>query len=145
MPIKGTDMRIELEDKLRFRININNEKRKISWIADQTLEEGGTDTGPTPVEMMVSSLGACVATMIGYYAQQKKIDVNEMTVDVAFEKEKNPYRVTKIDVKVNYPGNPERKLQKILERISRTCIVHHTFAAPPQINLKFPWSKEESV
>lgn len=144
MPITGTKMRIELEDKLRFRINLESEKRKISWLADQTIEEGGTDLGPTPVEMLVSSLGACVATMIVYYAQQKKIDISEMTVDITFEKEKNPYRVSKIDLKVHYPGKTDKKLQRIVERIAHTCIVHHTLTTPPEINLSFPWTEEEA-
>lgn len=134
-------MRITPEEKLRFRIEIEGKDRKISFVCDQPTEEGGTDQGPTPVEMLVSSLGACVATMIAFYANQKKIDISEMTVDVTFEKLKNPYRVGSIDVNVNYPGQTDERLQKTLERIAHTCIVHHTLETPPEIRIKFPWSK----
>jgi uncharacterized OsmC-like protein len=136
----GPNIHIKLEEKLRFRMDINENNRNISWICDQPVEEGGTDAGPTPLEMMMASLGACVATMIAFYLQQKKIDAKDLTVDVGFVKEQNPYRVTKIDVKVNYPGETDAKLQKILERVAHTCIVHNTFENPPEINIEFPWS-----
>ncbi len=135
----GPNIHIELEEKLRFRMNINESNRNISWVCDQPVEEGGTDQGPTPVEMMMASLGSCVATMITFYAQQKKIDLSGFSVDVGFEKEQKPYRVSKIDVKVNYPGETDEKLQRILARVAHACIVHNTLENPPEIHIEFPW------
>lgn len=134
-------MKIIHEDKLRFRIEVKGKDREISFVCDQPVEEGGTDQGPTPVEMLVASLGACVATMIGFYANQKKIDITGMSADVSFEKLKNPYRVGSINVFVNYPGETDDRLQKTLERIAHTCIIHHTLENPPQMQIRFPWTQ----
>ena len=132
-------MKIYPEEKLRFRV----EKDDLSFVIDQIEEEGGTNQGPTPVEILVGSLGGCVATMIGYYCTDKGIDFSGMVVEVDWVKEKNPYRVSEIKVKVNFPGETDRKLQKILERVAHTCIIHQTLTTPPKIDINFPWTKQE--
>jgi uncharacterized OsmC-like protein len=128
-------------NKMNFNISIKDKDREIDFESDQPVEGGGDDLAPTPVEMLVSSLGACVATMITAYAKKKQIDVSKMIVEVGFEKEKNPYRVSKITVDVDYPGQADEKLQKIIEKVASTCIVHHTLEKPPEISISFPWDK----
>jgi putative redox protein len=130
-------MKIELDEGLRFTID----HRDIQTMADQTIKEGGTDQGHSPLELMIGSIGACAATMIAYYCNNKKIDITGLSVDVTWEKQKKPYRLAKVDVKINYPGEADEKLQKTLERVAHTCIVHRSFMEPPEINIRFPWTE----
>ena len=132
-------LKVTFDKKMRFQVA--DEKRGISFAVDQPIDEGGDNSAPTPVEYYVSSLGACVGTMIAFYANSKNIDIEGLTVDVNFEKENNPYRVSKIETVVHYPGETDAKLQRILERVAKTCIIHNTMHNPPELVFKFPWTK----
>ena len=48
-------------DRDRLRIEVRGHE----LFANQTVEDGGEDTAPTPTEMLVASLAACVA----FYAE----------------------------------------------------------------------------
>src|SRR6266568_4418311 len=82
-------------------------------ITDEPRHLGGTDTGPTPRQLLPASLAACVATTIELYAQRKGWDVGEVAVDVEYDDDAVPRH---FDVQVRLPDDlsPEQ-----LERIMR--------------------------
>jgi putative redox protein len=55
--------------------------RSHTWYADETVESGGTDTAPDPMEEMLGALGSCVAITIKGYANRKNWPLD--TVDVS--------------------------------------------------------------
>lgn len=54
------------------------------WI-DQPRSGGGTDTGPTPLELLFCSLAGCIASVGRIVAHQRKINLRAMRVTVAGE------------------------------------------------------------
>lgn len=55
------------------RVRISNERHE--WYADEPLDLEGTDTGPTPYELLLGSLAACTAITLRLYAKHKGIDI----------------------------------------------------------------------
>jgi len=56
-------------------------------VLDRPVEEGGGDTGPTPVEYMLTAIAGCVSMTLRFYLTRKNWDVGNITVEV-FQKEK---------------------------------------------------------
>lgn len=49
---------------------------------DEPAASGGTDTGMNPVELLLSSIGACQTISLAIYAEQLQIPVDELWVEV---------------------------------------------------------------
>jgi len=48
--------------------------------SDEPVKRGGTNTGPSPFELMLSSLGACTAITLRMYAERKQWSLGSLTV-----------------------------------------------------------------
>ena len=57
-------------------------------IVDEPAEKGGTDTGPTPGQLLALSLASCTAITIEMYADRKGWDVGDLEVEVDYEVER---------------------------------------------------------
>lgn len=58
---------VRLGKGLRAEIKVRNH----TIYADEPLADGGTDTAPTPMEMLAGALGACMAITAKLYATRK--------------------------------------------------------------------------
>jgi putative redox protein len=49
-------------------------------VADEPLDAGGSDTGPSPYELLLAALGACTSMTISLYARRQQWSLDEVTV-----------------------------------------------------------------
>lgn len=57
--------------------------RHHTYHADETVKDGGSDSAPTPTEMLMGALGSCIAITIKLYARRKNwpLDAVDITLD----------------------------------------------------------------
>lgn len=60
--------------------------RTHSIVADEPLTAGGTDTGPSPFELLMAALGACVTITLRMYADRKDWPLEEIKVRLRHRK-----------------------------------------------------------
>jgi putative redox protein len=56
--------------------------RQHAFAVDESIAQGGEDSGPTPHDLYDAALGACKALTVLWYANRKNIPVEDIRVDV---------------------------------------------------------------
>lgn len=54
-------------------------------VIDEPIVDGGGDSGPTPVEYLLTAIGGCVSMTLRMYAERKEWDLGEITVNMTQE------------------------------------------------------------
>mgnify|MGYP001818696746 CR=1 FL=1 len=57
-----------------------------TWTADEPADLGGTDTGPTPYDLMLGALAACTCITLSMYARRKSIALTSISAQFTYDK-----------------------------------------------------------
>lgn len=104
-------------------------------VTDQSERGGGIDSGPSPVELLGTSLGSCIAFYIQQFCAARNLPYEGMRVEVELRSAKSPPRVEQFIVRVMMPDEiPERYVQ-LLKRVAETCPVHNTLSPGAKVTI----------
>lgn len=90
--------------------------RTHTFTADEPVDVGGTDTAPTPVELLMGSLAACTAITVRMYAQRKAWPLEGLDVRVEYTAAPSPSFVKLITVRGALDDAQKARLLEIAER-----------------------------
>lgn len=94
-------------------------------VTDEPADLGGTDAGPSPLELLAASLASCTATTIEMYAARKEWDIGDVKVKVEYETAKRG-SPTRFAITLCLPENLDEEQVRRLNEIAAKCPVHRT-------------------
>ena len=104
-------------------------------LADEPVSYGGTDTGPTPYDLLLAGLGACKAMTMRMYAERKGYPLEQARVTLRHDKihaedcgqcETKSGRVDRIFAEIEVTGDMDAETRQKIVDIADKCPVHKT-------------------
>lgn len=95
----------------------------------------------SPSDLLATSLGSCMLTIMGIKARDMDISLDGTEVSIQKNMKSEPRRVGGIDVRFNFPASLklDDKEKTILERAALTCPVAKSIHPDIELNVDFGW------
>jgi putative redox protein len=139
-------MAIQARSLENFQVEINVNENDHQLRADEPISVGGDNTGPSPYDMLLSSLAACKIITTQMYARRKDWSLDGVEVQMSTKKVhakdceeavSNPNaRIDVIDTEIRFLGNLDDEQIERLKEISERCPVHRTLTSETIIRTK---------
>lgn len=120
-------------------VKVESESRGFKVVMDEPVIAGGTDTGMTPMEMILAGLGGCQTITAAEFAKAKGVDLQDVWVEIEGDVIRPADRAPRLGfVEVRYKmhfksTSSEEKLREFVEFIEKSCPVGDTFAGPVKL------------
>lgn len=124
-----------------FRNEIIAGKHKL--IADEPLEAGGTDEGPTPYDFLSAALGSCTSMTLHFLAKRENIPLEGVEVKITNDRKyakdcadctSTQGYIHKFDVEIKLKGNLTPEHRERLLATAKRCPVYKTLTAEIKID-----------
>jgi putative redox protein len=101
-------------------------------ICDQPAGNGGSDSGMTPPEFLLASLGTCAGFYAAQYMKVRSLAHGDLEVKVSAEKALHPARLGQFRIEVIVPGLDPKHQDGVLRAV-KACLIHNTLIHAPTI------------
>lgn len=108
-------------DGFRHTIKI----RQHELTSDEPVDIGGTDEGPSPLELLAGSLAGCTAVTMEMYATRKGWDIGGVEVDCEYAPAERGCP-TRFSLVIRLPASLTEEQVERLTTIAAKCPVHRT-------------------
>ena len=99
----------------------------------------------SPSDLLATSLGACMMTIMGIRARDMEVDLAGVTIEVEKIMKQEPRRVGGINLTFHFPDtlSVSQKQKTILENAAHTCPVIYSIHPDIEVKVNFNWKEEK--
>lgn len=109
---------------------------------DAPVDNHGKGERFSPTDLLATSLGACMMTVMGIKARDMDVDLTGTIINITKIMAADPRRVSEIKALITFPSelNLDEKSRTILERTALTCPVQYSLNADLKTDIQFTWA-----
>lgn len=119
-----------------YSVSISNSRH--SWSGDEPEHKGGADTGPSPYELLLSSIGACIVITARMYARRKGWPLDGVSLELEHTRiqardcpdcETERGQISEIKLHLHLQGALSQEQRERIFEIAGRCPVKRTLEA----------------
>ncbi len=124
-----------------LRTEATHLQSKTSIETDAPTDNQGKGERFSPTDLLATSLGSCMMSIMGIKARDMNIDLRGVTIDIFKHMKADPRRVSGIDVTFHFPKELvlDEKEKTILKNAALTCPVAKSIHPDIEQNVVFNW------
>jgi putative redox protein len=119
------------EEGVRFAAQVRSHR----IVVDQPIRGGGGDSGPSPIELLGTALGTCVALYVQQFLQARELPYDGLRVEVEQHGAANPGRIGRFVVRVLLARELPEHYAAMLERVAQSCPAHNTLVHGAEVEV----------
>jgi uncharacterized OsmC-like protein len=109
-------------------------------LTDAPPDNNGKGEAFSPTDLLSTSLGCCMLTVMGIVAERHQLDMSGTKVEISKIMDANPRRVVEIVVEMTFPKREfSDKDKQLLENTALTCPVAKSLHPDLKQTVKFNW------
>lgn len=102
---------------------------------DQPEKAGGRDTGPSPFDLFLASLGTCTGYYAARFCELKGIDPRRLALRLETVRDAERKRLGKVRIELELPPDFPDKYRKAIVRAADQCAVKRHILEPPELEI----------
>jgi uncharacterized OsmC-like protein len=102
---------------------------------DQPVSDGGENSAPTPTDLFVASLTACVGHYARRYLDRHGLPTAGLAVSAEWQMASNPARVGAVRIDLHIPDGVPAERHAALLAVASHCTIHNTLDRPPTVTI----------
>lgn len=102
---------------------------------DQPIEDGGTNTAPSPYDLFLSSIATCAGFYVARFCQQRELPTEGMTMTLNIERNEELRQLEKVKIAIQLPEGFPEKYKKAVLRAADMCSVKKAILNPPEFEM----------
>lgn len=125
-----------------LRTTCIHERSGSEIVTDAPPDNRGRGEAFSPTDMCATSLATCAITVMGIYANDHGIDIDNTQATVEKIMTSDPRRISRINVTFHMPAHLTEKERTILQRIAEHCPVSKSLHPDLEQHLEFVYDNE---
>ncbi|CDN32839.1 putative stress-induced protein OsmC [Mucinivorans hirudinis] len=110
-------------------------------ITDAPTDNQGKGEAFSPTDLLATSLGSCMLTIMGIAARTHGFDIDGTRVTTTKVMGTNPRRVVEVILEMQFPNNYEDKHKRIIEAAAKECPVANSLHPDLKQTVTFIYGK----
>jgi ribosomal protein S12 methylthiotransferase accessory factor len=102
---------------------------------DQPEQAGGGGSAPSPFDLFLASIGACVGYYVLSFCQGRSIPTAGLKLNLQSERNKETGLIGKIAIEILLPAEFPEKYKEAVKRAAELCAVKKHLESPPQFEI----------
>jgi putative redox protein len=111
--------------KIRFAGNkvVHAETKGFTIITDVPSTPGGEITAPSPVDLLLASLGTCTSYYVLHFCEQHELSLDEVSLSLDVDRDEESKRITRIRMSIDVPSSFPDKYKDAVLKLASQCTV----------------------